>query len=261
MLQKYFGALYPAKEAVEQILKPRDGYTPIILDVGAGSGGWAIDMSLQFPHCEVIGLDLVPPKIREVAVPDNCWFEIDDGNLSFTHWTNKFDLIHVRCINEGIQDFPTFFNNLAQTMKPGALFIIGCGTFQFYDKNEQPYQDVKEGEEGFSWVQKWFREVSRHYINIHSTSPGLNPESISAEMWWETWAANNPNFVNINMLNMKTRIGNWSSEPSEEIACADELCKLDIFMLIQSYIPLMSSSGYPPETIEHWSKVRIPGPT
>ncbi|KAG8923421.1 hypothetical protein FRC02_011151 [Tulasnella sp. 418] len=40
MVQKYFGAPYPAKEAVEQILKPRDGYKPMILDVGAGSGAW-----------------------------------------------------------------------------------------------------------------------------------------------------------------------------------------------------------------------------
>ncbi|KAG8957517.1 hypothetical protein FRC03_010064 [Tulasnella sp. 419] len=198
-------------------------------------------MSLQFPHCEVIGLDLVPPKIRDAVFPENCRFEIDDGNLSFTHWTNKFDVVHARCINEGIQDFPLFLNHLAQTMKPGAILILGNGTPQFYDEDEQPYQDVNEGEEG----------------KIHSTSLGIDPDdSLYAPLLWDKWARNNPNFVNVNTLDMKLKVGNWSSESSEEIANANELCKLDVLMLIKSYIPLMGSSGYSPEVIEHWSKVK-----
>jgi len=38
------------------ISQPRD-----ILDVGSGSGRWALDMALTFPHANVVGLDLVPP--------------------------------------------------------------------------------------------------------------------------------------------------------------------------------------------------------
>ncbi|KAG8930189.1 hypothetical protein FRC02_004539 [Tulasnella sp. 418] len=59
------GNLYPAENIVEEILKRRDGYTPMILDVGTGSGAWAIDMAIKFPHCKVLGLDLVPPKIGQ----------------------------------------------------------------------------------------------------------------------------------------------------------------------------------------------------
>ncbi|KAG8957516.1 hypothetical protein FRC03_010063 [Tulasnella sp. 419] len=40
MIQKYFGALYPAREAVERLLEPRDQDTPMILDIGTGSGAW-----------------------------------------------------------------------------------------------------------------------------------------------------------------------------------------------------------------------------
>ncbi|KAG8953765.1 hypothetical protein FRC03_011666 [Tulasnella sp. 419] len=44
MVQYYLGAPYPAKDIVEEILKPREGYIPMILDVGTGSGAW-------YDHC------------------------------------------------------------------------------------------------------------------------------------------------------------------------------------------------------------------
>lgn len=76
------GGLYPARDLVRRALAPRNGSAPQILDVGTGSGTWyissapervrgphngflgrAIEMALEFPHCEVVGIDLVPPHI------------------------------------------------------------------------------------------------------------------------------------------------------------------------------------------------------
>ncbi len=34
-----------------------------ILDVGAGTGRWAIEMAQAFPHARVIGLDVKPPAV------------------------------------------------------------------------------------------------------------------------------------------------------------------------------------------------------
>ncbi|KAG8982848.1 hypothetical protein FRB90_006508 [Tulasnella sp. 427] len=57
-----FGGLLPseAREAVQTALVENDGQPkPAILDIGTGSGAWAIDMAKLTPQAEVLGLDLV----------------------------------------------------------------------------------------------------------------------------------------------------------------------------------------------------------
>ncbi|KAG8965895.1 hypothetical protein FRC03_012827 [Tulasnella sp. 419] len=95
------GNLYPAENIVEGILKRRDGYTPMILDVGTGSGAWAIDMAIKFPHCKVLGLDLVPPKIGHREIPSNCSFAIQDVNFPLTQFQDTFDLVNCRAVEAG----------------------------------------------------------------------------------------------------------------------------------------------------------------
>jgi tRNA G46 methylase TrmB len=56
-----FDGLVPCPDEVERILAPRsDGNRPVILDVGTGSGIWAIEMAEKYPHATVFGLDLAP---------------------------------------------------------------------------------------------------------------------------------------------------------------------------------------------------------
>jgi hypothetical protein len=60
-------------------------------------------MAREFPHCEVIGVDLAPAPVDLDHVPSNCRFEIDDINLGLAHYHNHFDVIHARCIGSGVR--------------------------------------------------------------------------------------------------------------------------------------------------------------
>ncbi|KAG8953891.1 hypothetical protein FRC03_011628 [Tulasnella sp. 419] len=252
MLRKCLGAPYPEKEAVEELLKPRTGYSPRVLDIGTGSGIWAIEMSKRFPHAEVIGVDLAPPSLQMSNIPDNCRFEIDDGNLSFTHWTNSFDLVHGRSVNVGIHDFSQFLYNMAQILKPGGMLIMAGGMHQFYDETAKPYPNAIEGQRGFSALQRWFTIVRNGYKRITAPVSEQPVDIFDLPFSWDQWASSNGNFEDVNTLTVKIPVGDWHPGLSSEMAQAGELCRSDLLMLIESWAPTVISSGESPLLVEYW---------
>lgn len=85
-------------------------------------------MARQFPHADVLGIDLVPPVLLNVSeIPENCRFEVDDANLSMSHHQDTFDVVHVRATEVGINDFNGFLYEVARTLRPGGLVILITG--------------------------------------------------------------------------------------------------------------------------------------
>jgi SAM-dependent methyltransferase len=75
-----------------------------VLDLGTGTGIWAIDFADMFPAAVVIGTDL--SSIQPSWVPPNCFFEIDDAEDDWTWDEESFDYIHNRNFVCAIRDWP-----------------------------------------------------------------------------------------------------------------------------------------------------------
>ena len=87
-----------------------------VLDLGTGTGIWAIEFGDRFPSAEVIGTDL--SVIQPVWVPPNVKFEIDDCEDEWLYRKNSFDYIHTRNLVGAIKDWPNLIKNVYEFVLP-----------------------------------------------------------------------------------------------------------------------------------------------
>jgi SAM-dependent methyltransferase len=74
-----------------------------VLDIGTGTGIWAIDFADAHPSAIVIGTDLSP--IQPTWVPPNVKFKIDDCEAEWTYPDNYFDYIHIQGLSGCVKDW------------------------------------------------------------------------------------------------------------------------------------------------------------
>jgi SAM-dependent methyltransferase len=91
-----------------------------ILDLGTGTGIWAMDCADQFPSAAVIATDLSPIQPR--FVPANLEFQIDDFCLPWTFKRESFDFIHARSIYGCVADYTALYSEVLSHLKPGAWY-------------------------------------------------------------------------------------------------------------------------------------------
>ncbi|KAH7214594.1 S-adenosyl-L-methionine-dependent methyltransferase [Fusarium oxysporum] len=89
-----------------------------VLDVGTGTGIWAIDFADEHPNVE-----LGPPNVK---------FELEDATNDWSWPKNHFDLVHVRFLIGAIADWGTLFKEASHCCKPGGFVESGEINPTFY---------------------------------------------------------------------------------------------------------------------------------
>lgn len=99
-----------------------EGRVHNILDIGTGTGIWAIEMGDQFPSANVLGIDLSP--IQPEWVPANVHFEVDDAESQWAHPPDYFDYVHMRHTVMAIKDWPNLYRTAKECVQLSLYCII-----------------------------------------------------------------------------------------------------------------------------------------
>ncbi|KFY69222.1 hypothetical protein V496_00418 [Pseudogymnoascus sp. VKM F-4515 (FW-2607)] len=88
-----------------------------VLDLGTGTGIWAIDMADNYPEAEVMGFDI--SLIQPQTIPPNLQFRRRDFEATWSGLAmDSYDLIHLRMLAGSISSYPELYANIFQHVKP-----------------------------------------------------------------------------------------------------------------------------------------------
>ncbi|KAJ9151267.1 Methyltransferase domain-containing protein [Pleurostoma richardsiae] len=166
-----------------------------VIDIGTGTGIWAIDFADEFPNTEVIGTDISP--IQPSWVPPNLKFEIEDCTQQWTFPSDSFDFVHIRWLNGSIDDWAKLFREAYRCCKPGGYLE----SFEGAPYLESDDGTVKDTEALGQWG-KLFVEAGRRFGRSFTTVPdGIQRKAIEEA-----------GFVEVDEKNIKTPIGGWPKD-------------------------------------------------
>ncbi|KAG8530556.1 uncharacterized protein KY384_005059 [Bacidia gigantensis] len=166
-----------------------------ILDIGTGTGIWAIDCADVHPEAEIVGTDLSP--IQPQWVPPNVKFEVDDCEQPWTFAENRFDLIHTRILMGSIRNWEGLMEQAFKHNKPGGWvelqeMTVMVGT----DDNSIPENAYIK-----RWCDNQEEAVSKIGMSLLMGSEKLRE------------AVEKAGYTNITVREFKIPIGTWPMDP------------------------------------------------
>jgi len=166
-----------------------------VLDIGTGTGVFAVDFGDHYPKSDVTGYDLSPIQPR--WVPPNVRFEVDDAESDWTRQKNSFDFIHSRNMIVGsIKDLEKYVKNIYDHLKPG-------GYAEFKEASgDRMYCDDGTYDEKNSPVAKYITLLNKGFQKM-----GVDLDPLKVVPLLEK-----AGFVDIKVVTKKAPVGTWPKD-------------------------------------------------
>ncbi|EPS35960.1 hypothetical protein H072_10565 [Dactylellina haptotyla CBS 200.50] len=168
-----------------------------IMDVGTGTGIWAMQVAEDHPAAAVMGNDLSP--IQPTWVPPNISFEVDDFNEPWLQTPESFDLIHSRDLHAAVTSWPFLVGQAYEKLRPG-------GWYESQEHTVEITTDDGSVPEG-NILKEWVR-------NLEKASVLLGRE-LHPPRYMKDWLKD-AGFVNVRQETYKLPIGTWPKDPVEK---------------------------------------------
>ncbi|KAM0326606.1 hypothetical protein ACHAQA_006475 [Verticillium albo-atrum] len=167
-----------------------------VVDIGTGTGIWAIDFADEFPATEVVGTDVSP--IQPSWVPPNLQFQIDDCTQAWTFEESSLDYVHMRLLVGSIADWNSLFKEAYKSLKPGGWVESREGS---------PFIRSDDGTiKNKSAMQQWGPIFAKGGQTIGRPFTILEDDV-------QKKAMEEAGFVDIEVYDYKIPIGGWAKDP------------------------------------------------
>ncbi|KAK8057251.1 hypothetical protein PG996_011188 [Apiospora saccharicola] len=134
-----------------------------VLDVGTGTGDWALQFARQNPASSVLGVDVVP--VKSAPTEPNCSFCVGDVEEDWQFASGKFDYIYARSLARKFADTRSYLASVYSNLHPG-----GFAEFQEWITELRCPNSSLEG----TALQKWnlgmlqaFKRIGQELDFIH----------------------------------------------------------------------------------------------
>ncbi|EXK83288.1 hypothetical protein FOQG_12468 [Fusarium oxysporum f. sp. raphani 54005] len=164
-----------------------------VLDLGTGTGIWAMDFADEYPQAEFLGTDLSP--IQPPWTPPNCLFEVDDFESDWL-FRQPFDFIHARELEGCISNNAQFFTRALQSLAPGGYLEMQAVHSEF--KSDDNTKDKAEN------ALLWMKTM------VEGSSKFGKPLNVAPE--WKK-QMEEAGFVDVEQKILKVPIGSWPKDP------------------------------------------------
>ncbi|KAI9841507.1 MAG: hypothetical protein M1837_000668 [Sclerophora amabilis] len=200
-----------------------------ILDVGTGTGEWAIGMAEKYPEAEVVGTDL--SATQPDAVPSNVFFEIDDAEDEWT-FSSLFDFVHIRNMSGAFSDWSAVYSQTFRHLKPGGYIeVIDFDHLQTPKRAPDSFMTIFSGaiRQAFEeWDRPWsvghlkrslfeaagFTEIKSTVIEIPLGMWAADPsQKLIGKMWIISYLEG----LEAISLRLLTRVLGWSPDAVHDI--------------------------------------------
>lgn len=211
-----------------------------VLDIGTGTGEWAIGMAEAFSNAEVTGIDL--SAIQPSSVPSNVFFEIydaeDDGG--WTYPSTFFDFIHFRCMKGCFRSWDEMYERTYMHLKPGGWIEVIDFDDQFkFLKNY--FQAVPDVERWYKSLKEAMRKSGKDFSPMH-----LQPEKLI-----------NAGFVDVSVTTHEFPMHVWLSDPNEKSSAKLWLTACLAGFEAMSLRPLSQDLGWDAEKVRRLCEMII----
>ncbi|KAI1389041.1 S-adenosyl-L-methionine-dependent methyltransferase [Hypoxylon trugodes] len=169
-----------------------------VLDIGTGTGIWAIDMGDEYPGSEVLGIDLSP--IQPLWVPRNVQFLVDNLEEDWLQPANSLDFIHGRQMAPSIRNWPKMIAEAYNALKPG-----GWIEFQELECVVKCDDGTMSEDDACAGYAKTLM-AALHRLGIDSLGFIAN-----CRQWLR-----DAGFINVRDTVLKTPIGTWPKDPHQQ---------------------------------------------
>lgn len=140
-----------------------------ILDVGCGTGRWAVEMAAEFPSAQVVGFDLVAPVDAGPLLATlgkrarNVSFVQGDLLTGLPFPDSAFDYVHLRLLYSDLpaDRWPAVVRELARVTRPGGW--VEC---------VEPAEAIRDASPAYGATAHWIAEMCRR----RGLDPNVGPQ-------------------------------------------------------------------------------------